>query len=615
MESAVQYGTMGALPDATNLVRLDKNVLVFQSVVRSAVVVHLENVANGGNAVDVMFKVKTNNHSRYEVKPNMGRIPTGKTTAIRFVVARDPPLKYGLTVDRFILAVALDRGADYMSPREFWTLNRNPSISYKFRLGVEFIQFRDVQSLRTVPHIANELVHVDKEEFEVHIDGLLSGKPRLTDTVRVVNTASDDIAFKLATTAPNRYVVRPNYGYIPQGESRLITLHRLEVPTPLPGLSKDRIQLRVALAPEVSEAMRTQFWNDRNEDTYVERINFGVRFLSNMKGHGKGFERHYKANGLVSERVSSIDRGNWTRCIRTGNSFTAELATESSTQELDSRCVILEDSNTKPKTSKDEVKITEIEPAPKRFEKGTSKKRIWRNTARIVSDLGARKSTQVHEPESIGRSIFGKQQDEKKYFDRAPESIDRRNRFRRAWKDNSRIVSDLGAKSRNIDKVLLPHRLASDLNGPSRSSYDFNELIQIDKRLLMISGYGGNDMFRIDNISTETVVFKVFSSNPCRYVVGPKVGYIEKGGAFSVLVLLSEDAQTPTPGISEDKIQVLAAAASQSESYCSLRQFWIENERRNDLQRVKMKVKFLQQASELLGAPWFTSFRQRAFNL
>lgn len=508
---------MGVPVDAAeHLVRLDKTVVVFESFVGSSAIVHLENVDNGSAPADVMFKVKTNNHPRYNVRPNMGRICKGSTIAIRFILADDPPLEQGPLKDRFVIDTTLDSGSDYMPTREFWAQHHKRALIHKFNIGIDFRPSPTVPRIH--PQIASgQLVHVDKVELAMHLTamppgsiagadmgaGAGNGRVRLSDSVRIVNVGDEDVAFKLLATVPNRYVVRPNYGCIPQGESRLVRVHRVPSPVPDPGLSKDRIQLRVVPAPNIPDTMASHFWRERVRKSGTgagfgtERLNFRVRFLSNFEFGGGS------SAGSGGGRRSSTANG---RRSSTAN-------------------------------------------GPEQSESDSSR-----------------------------RVIFSK-----------------------------RIVSNLSAEPTTIDRIVFPKRIVSDLSTGSRSEQ--MDLVTVDKTQLQIPiEQGGSDVVRIRNSIQEPVIFKVFSSNPYRYVVGPKVATVARGAEYSVLVLLADDTEQPAPGKSDDRLQVMVAPLSLVPENCSLKQFWAANERRKDLQRVKLTVKFVTSlAVDTDGVPWFTS--------
>lgn len=123
------------------------------------------------------------------------------------------------------------------------------------------------------------LVRVNKQELVIPVeDGAGRGSG---DVICVENVAEDDIAFKMKTTNPNRYIVRPNVSCIPKGESCNIRVMLAEnAPQPEPGPSKDRFQLRVCLAPGLSEDLApAEFWNENEDRADLARLKFTVKFV------------------------------------------------------------------------------------------------------------------------------------------------------------------------------------------------------------------------------------------------------------------------------------------------------------------------------------------------
>ncbi len=127
--------------------------------------------------------------------------------------------------------------------------------------------------------VSADLIRVNKRELVIAVDdGAGRGEG---DVIRVENVADEDIAFKMKTTNPNRYIVRPNVSCIPKGKSADIKVFLAETaPQPAPGPSKDRFQLRVALAPGLSEELSaTEFWREHEDDQSLLRLKFSVKFV------------------------------------------------------------------------------------------------------------------------------------------------------------------------------------------------------------------------------------------------------------------------------------------------------------------------------------------------
>lgn len=128
----------------------------------------------------------------------------------------------------------------------------------------------------------SDLIRVNKRELVIPVDdGAGRGEG---DVIRVDNVADEDVAFKMKTTNPNRYIVRPNVACIAKGTGVDIRILLAENATqPSPGPSKDRFQLRVALAPGLSEELSvSDFWRDNEDDSNLLRIKFSVKFVPHV---------------------------------------------------------------------------------------------------------------------------------------------------------------------------------------------------------------------------------------------------------------------------------------------------------------------------------------------
>ncbi len=121
-------------------------------------------------------------------------------------------------------------------------------------------------------------IRVNKREFVISID---ESDPGEVMTVR--NIAGEDLAFKMKTTNPKRYVVRPNVCCIPRGGSvdvRVFLVVKTGAAAPPPGPSKDRFQLRVALAPGLAQSGDVdEFWRMYSEPARL-RLKFPVTFVA-----------------------------------------------------------------------------------------------------------------------------------------------------------------------------------------------------------------------------------------------------------------------------------------------------------------------------------------------
>lgn len=126
---------------------------------------------------------------------------------------------------------------------------------------------------------AADLVRVNGRELVFAVDRV---GPNGGDTIRVTNVAEEDVAFKVKTTNPQAYIVRPNVGCIPRGKSvEILVVLTESAHKPSLGASKDRFQLRVALAPGLADEFTpADFWREiSDKDPAVGAIKFHVRFV------------------------------------------------------------------------------------------------------------------------------------------------------------------------------------------------------------------------------------------------------------------------------------------------------------------------------------------------
>lgn len=125
---------------------------------------------------------------------------------------------------------------------------------------------------------AMSVVEVVKRElrFTLNSDGNAGG-----DVIAVHNVSGEDVAFKVKTTNPHRYIVRPNVGTIAPGASLdvQIWLQSTRDP-PAPGASKDKFLLRACVAPGIaSSPTPADFWARRDADPGVVGFKFRVEFV------------------------------------------------------------------------------------------------------------------------------------------------------------------------------------------------------------------------------------------------------------------------------------------------------------------------------------------------
>ena len=84
-----------------------------------------------------------------------------------------------------------------------------------------------------------------------------------TSTLTLKNIVNMNIAFKVKTTAPKSYIVKPNQGILAPNESRELTITMQPLPD-FPGEVNHRFQVQSApvyLAPDQHEEL-TKFWTD-----------------------------------------------------------------------------------------------------------------------------------------------------------------------------------------------------------------------------------------------------------------------------------------------------------------------------------------------------------------
>lgn len=60
---------------------------------------------------------------------------------------------------------------------------------------------------------------------EIQFDGMAAGGKPTTSNIEIINTSRDsNIAYKVKTTAPKNYVVRPNQGIILSGQQNAVEI-------------------------------------------------------------------------------------------------------------------------------------------------------------------------------------------------------------------------------------------------------------------------------------------------------------------------------------------------------------------------------------------------------
>eukprot|EP00382_Lankesteria_abbotti_P003838 CAMPEP_0113847358 /NCGR_PEP_ID=MMETSP0372-20130328/1828_1 /TAXON_ID=340204 /ORGANISM="Lankesteria abbotti" /LENGTH=229 /DNA_ID=CAMNT_0000816623 /DNA_START=99 /DNA_END=785 /DNA_ORIENTATION=- /assembly_acc=CAM_ASM_000359 len=127
-------------------------------------------------------------------------------------------------------------------------------------------------------------------EFPVVLD------QSITSTLRLENVSKEKVTFKIKTTAPKSYLVRPSTGVVAAGSFQevLIILQPLNAePT---GASTDRFLVQAALAPDGNIPSR-EFWSSLPK-TEVSDQRFGVVFKREFdNGDAGGVFRMKESDG------------------------------------------------------------------------------------------------------------------------------------------------------------------------------------------------------------------------------------------------------------------------------------------------------------------------------
>ncbi|EMD39894.1 hypothetical protein CERSUDRAFT_112147 [Gelatoporia subvermispora B] len=94
-------------------------------------------------------------------------------------------------------------------------------------------------------------------------------------TLAITNPNAQPIAFKVKTTAPKLYCVRPNSGRVEPGETVevQVMLQAMKEEPPLNAKCKDKFLIQsTPISPEKETMSLQDIWNDANEDVHSQKI-------------------------------------------------------------------------------------------------------------------------------------------------------------------------------------------------------------------------------------------------------------------------------------------------------------------------------------------------------
>lgn len=150
-----------------------------------------------------------------------------------------------------------------------------------------------------------------------------------SDIITVTNTSSAPAAFKVKTTNPLRYVVRPNIGALAPDASVEISIALHRAPTPeqdadlVPGASKDKFLLQAAPAPGLDPAAPpAAFWSSPTSPPGTSSTKLRVAFaapgvVDNAQGETQSDEvsepratRVVRSAGVLPDADDLLKEGN-----------------------------------------------------------------------------------------------------------------------------------------------------------------------------------------------------------------------------------------------------------------------------------------------------------------
>lgn len=222
------------------------------------------------------FKVMVKHLDDYSVKPNMGFIPGGKRIKLEVQRSWKTLTKYPNTSQKEfkVLVAEIDESEALPEIQSFWMDITKKNKETKSFI-VETMCKKDVQLpsvLRTTEYmspsgtytVGNTFARLDRScvRFRLtssDIPGYDEIRPnkKLVSKLHIVNSHHGRIAFKVMTTNPNRYFVKPNYGLVEKGSSQQISIVLLteELPEDMKSC-KDKFQVLVRPASDTGKKYR-----------------------------------------------------------------------------------------------------------------------------------------------------------------------------------------------------------------------------------------------------------------------------------------------------------------------------------------------------------------------
>lgn len=154
----------------------------------------------------------------------------------------------------------------------------------------------------------SSLFHIDPTEFLLFI---FAPNTPITSTINLKNKSNQPLAFKIKTTTPGSYYVRPSQGILTPSESRTIQviLHPI---TEYPVNNKDKFLVNMiptTLDPSSSPAVLTNFWdNIQKNRTKVESTKLFVKFVKSKDGTVDYYKTESVGDGNEIKQKKENDR-------------------------------------------------------------------------------------------------------------------------------------------------------------------------------------------------------------------------------------------------------------------------------------------------------------------
>ena len=222
------------------------------------------------------FKVMCKHLDHYSVVPNMGYISGGKRVKLEVQRAWKTLTKYPSTSQQElkVLVTEVDESDSLPEIESYWMDVTKKNKETK-SIIVETMCKKDVQLpsvLRTTKYISpsgtytvgNTFAEVDRSCVRFRLppsnipgyDEITTDK-KLASKLHIVNSYNGKIAFKVMTTSPDRYFVKPNYGLVDEGSSQEINIVLLTEHLPKDMKScKDKFQVLVRPASDIGKKYR-----------------------------------------------------------------------------------------------------------------------------------------------------------------------------------------------------------------------------------------------------------------------------------------------------------------------------------------------------------------------